>query len=469
MLAEGTLVADRFRLLRPLGSGGMGSVWLARHVGLDVLCALKLIRPEAAASADIRSRFEREAKAAAQLRSAHVVGILDHGVWQGTPYIAMEYLEGEDLEQRLARVKRLAPAELVGIVFQVAKALSKAHGAGLVHRDLKPANIFLARDDEGEVAKVLDFGIAKDSLAAMAGGGTKTGSLLGTPYYMSPEQIQGTRGVDHRSDLWSLSVVVFQCLVGRVPFESEAFGDLLLRIMTWPLPVPSAVGVVPPAFDSWWRKAACREPDGRFQSARELAESLALALGVTTSALARSSAPDVAPSLAAPRRMTSTGGGTVAMGHSGPSTHVSLSLSGAAPPKKRGVSVAVAVTCAALAAAAAVTLYLRPRAVPGDAAPSAAAGPTVTASPPPVVSPAAAADAAPALAQPAVEASAAEAAPAAAADPDPPATAAATQPSSPRSVPPKQAPRRGTAADPTPIRPAAPPKSDVSDRTDYGF
>ncbi|AKT39949.1 serine/threonine-protein kinase [Chondromyces crocatus] len=276
---SGTIIADRFRLVRTLGEGGMGSVWLAEHLGLDVPCAVKLIQGEALGSDEVRRRFEREAKIAAQIRSPHVVHILDHGVWEDTPYIAMEFLEGEDLEQRLSRLGRLDSGDVVSIATQVARALSKAHAAGLVHRDLKPANIFLASDDDREIVKVLDFGIAKDVTPTVTST-TKTGALLGTPVYMSPEQAQGVRAVDHRSDLWSLGVVVFECLTGQLPFMSEAFGDLLLKIMVHPQPVPSNLAPVPPGFDAWWARATRREPDLRFQSAKEMAEALNLALGV---------------------------------------------------------------------------------------------------------------------------------------------------------------------------------------------
>ncbi|WP_338091903.1 serine/threonine-protein kinase [Sorangium cellulosum] len=274
--AAGTTVADRFRLTRPLRQGGMGSVWLAQHIGLDIPCAIKFMHAQGV-SQEVRLRFEREAKVAAQIRSPHVVQILDHGVWQGAPYIAMEYLEGEDLETRIQRVGRLDPHDTLAITTQVARALTRAHAAGLVHRDLKPANIFLVRDDDREIAKVLDFGIAKDSTPRVAST-TKTGSLLGTPAYMSPEQAQGTKSIDHRSDLWSLAVVVFECLTGRLPFDSAAFGDLLLKIMVRPLPVPSQIAPVPSGFDAWWARAASREPDARFQSARELCDALAIAL-----------------------------------------------------------------------------------------------------------------------------------------------------------------------------------------------
>jgi serine/threonine-protein kinase len=278
-LTGGAIVAGRFRLVRELGRGGMGAVWLAHDASLDTPCAIKFIHAEAAQSTKVRARFEREAKSAAQLRSPNVVQILDHGVSEGTPYIAMEYLEGEDLEQRLGRMGRLGPAETVAIVSQVARALTRASAAGLVHRDLKPANIFLVRDEDHDLAKVLDFGVAKSNMPGLDGA-TKTGSMLGTPYYMSPEQTRGTKDLDHRSDLWALAVIVFQCVTGRLPFLGESLGDLLFRIAGDPLPVPSQVAPdLPPAFDAWWARAARRDPAERFQTARELVDALALAFG----------------------------------------------------------------------------------------------------------------------------------------------------------------------------------------------
>ncbi|APR76695.1 Adenylate cyclase [Minicystis rosea] len=285
-------MADRFRLERPLGQGGMGAVWLAQHVSLQIPCAVKFIHAEAAASPAIRARFEREAIAAARLKSPHVVQILDHGIWEGLPYIAMERLEGEDLAQRLARVRILAPRDIVTIATHVGRALTKAHVAGLVHRDLKPANIFLSRDDEGEIAKVLDFGVAKVSALESTDANTKTGALLGTPYYMSPEQARGDKEIDSRSDLWSLAVVVFQCLTGQLPFKSTALGDLLVKIIVQPPPIPSQVAPVPPGFDAWWERATARDPAHRFQSAKELVESLGVALGVSSAGMSVSAVPE---------------------------------------------------------------------------------------------------------------------------------------------------------------------------------
>jgi serine/threonine-protein kinase len=280
--SEGLKVADRFRLVRELGRGGMGAVWLAEHTGLDVLCAIKLIDPRGKESAELRARFENEAKAAAQLKSRHVVQILDYGVWNDIPYIAMEYLQGEDLAARIARMVRLPLAETLRIVSQVCRALTRAHGAGIVHRDLKPENIYLAREDDTEIAKVLDFGIAKRASMELNDSGTKTGSLVGTPFYMSPEQARGTRTIDHRSDLFSLAVITFECLTGELPFAGEGLGEVLGKIMYEELPLPSNfVPILASGFDAWWQKAAAREPEHRFQSAKEFSEALALALGVT--------------------------------------------------------------------------------------------------------------------------------------------------------------------------------------------
>jgi len=280
-LVQHAVIAGRFRLNHQIGRGGMGSVWHATHLGLDIPCAVKFIEGEYASVAEAQTRFEREAKAAATLRSPHVVQILDHGVCEGTPYIAMELLEGEDLGKRLQSVGRLSPRDVHGIVMQVCRALSKAHALGIVHRDLKPDNIFLVRDDDREIAKVLDFGIAKQDHNALQGSNTKTGAMLGTPYYMSPEQAQGTKSVDFRSDLWSLGVIAYQGITGALPFESEALGDLLMKIIVNPLPVPSQVAEVPLGFDAWWLRAASRDPTARFQSAKDLADSLGLVCGIS--------------------------------------------------------------------------------------------------------------------------------------------------------------------------------------------
>jgi eukaryotic-like serine/threonine-protein kinase len=283
------LVAGKYRLVRLLGRGGMGSVWEGTHTSLGTRVAVKFIEAEYAGSAEARQRFENEARAAATLRSKHVVQVYDHGVTpSGNPFIVMEFLAGEPLDKRLDRVGRLSYQDTSRIVQQMCRALAKAHEAGIVHRDLKPENVFLVWDDDDamDIVKVVDFGIAKFTDKSMGvSSSTRTGSVLGTPFYMSPEQARGLRSVDYRSDLWSVGVIAFRCMTGRLPFEGEAIGDLLVKICTAPLPVPSqwAPGV-PPGFDDWFVRALNREPAGRFNSAPALAEALAVACGLAPAA-----------------------------------------------------------------------------------------------------------------------------------------------------------------------------------------
>ena len=265
----------------------MGAVWEGTHNSLGTRVAVKFIDAEYAESPEARSRFENEARAAAKLRSKHVVEVYDHGVSDdGRPFIVMEYLQGEPLDKRLDRVGRLPAKETALIMLQVCRALTKAHAAGVVHRDLKPENIFLVWDDEEgtDVVKVVDFGIAKftDASLGASSSSTRTGSVLGTPHYMSPEQARGLRSVDYRSDLWSVAVIAYRCIVGQLPFDGEAVGDLLVKLCTAPIPVPSQLAPdIPPSFDSWLAKALNRDPAQRFISAAQLAESLAAVCGLS--------------------------------------------------------------------------------------------------------------------------------------------------------------------------------------------
>jgi serine/threonine protein kinase len=302
--AIGSIIADRYCLLQKLGAGGMGSVWLAHDQSLDCHCAVKLVDPEKAANEEVRVRFEREAKAAAQIRGANVVDIFDHGIWDGTPFIVMEYLEGEDLGARLERLGPLDCEQTYQIISQVSRALVRAHAAGIVHRDLKPENIFLVPGDDQEVAKVLDFGIAKHEQYSLAGKTTKTGSFMGTPYYMSPEQARG-KNIDWRSDLWALGVIAFQCLTGRPPFESEALGELMGMIIYDPIPsISSRNPELPEALDSWWERAVARDRDERFQNAKELSDSFGEAIETTK----QMAVPSIAPR--APLPSLHEGGGS---------------------------------------------------------------------------------------------------------------------------------------------------------------
>jgi serine/threonine protein kinase len=281
-LKEGAIIAGRFRLVRVLGTGGMGSVWLADHLGLGVPCALKFIEGQGRTVPELCRRLVREAKVEAQIRGPHVVHVLDQGVWNGTPYIAMEYLEGETLEQRLQRDKKLDGATTHRIVAHVSRALMRAHALGVVHRDLKPENIFMVPDDDGVLAKVFDFGVAKCGKEWDTGHVTIPGTLIGTPAYMSPEQAQGNSEIDARSDLWSLAVIAYCCLTGHLPFVGDGLGSLLAKIMFDPIPTPSSIAPeLPEELDTWWEHAAARDPDERFQSAKELTDALAVALGLS--------------------------------------------------------------------------------------------------------------------------------------------------------------------------------------------
>ena len=262
----------------------MGAVWEGTHLSLGTRVAVKFIDAEYAESPEARSRFENEARAAARLRSKHVVEVYDHGVSEdGRPFIVMEFLQGEPLDKRLDRVGRLPPQQTAQIVLQICRALAKAHAANIVHRDLKPENVFLVWDDEEntDVVKVVDFGIAKfNDTQLSSSSATRTGSVLGTPHYMSPEQARGLRGVDSRSDLWSVAVIAYRCIVGVLPFEGEAVGDLLVKLCTAPIPVPSQIAPdVPAGFDAWLHKGLTREPAQRFQTASQLGESLASICG----------------------------------------------------------------------------------------------------------------------------------------------------------------------------------------------
>ncbi|MDC0676143.1 serine/threonine-protein kinase [Sorangium atrum] len=309
-LAEGSVVAGRYRLERTLARGGMGAIWVARHLQLDATVAVKLMAPEYAASSTARARFEREARAAAQLKIPNVVHVHDYGVEGDTPFLVMELLDGEDLETRLSREGRLSMAATLGIVTQVCKALRRAHEMGIVHRDLKPANLFLSRQDEDELVKVLDFGIAKAHGTLLAGNETKTGTLVGSPYYMSPEQVRRSKTLDWRSDLWSVGVIAYRCLTGGLPFPGEEIGEVFVAICTEDAPLASSV--VPelgPDVDGFFSRALARDPAHRFQGASELAE----AFGAAASA-ARSETRRLQPSVPAegPSPLLAVRGGTMA-------------------------------------------------------------------------------------------------------------------------------------------------------------
>jgi serine/threonine-protein kinase len=270
--APGMRISDKIELVRLLGTGGMGSVWLAEHSGLETQVAVKFMSKEVLCDPALSARFAREAKLSARIKSPHVVQIFDYATTDdGIPYIVMEMLDGEDLETRLQSGRELSLEEASRVIVQLCKGLAKAHALGVVHRDIKPDNIFLVDNDGDMLVKILDFGIAKDE--SNVGGITVSGTTMGTPSYMSPEQVLEARDVDFRSDLWSVAVVAYRCLTGRMPFEGATFGSVCVAIHAGMFAPPSQVHPkLPPGLDAWFARALHRDKDHRFTSAFEMAD-----------------------------------------------------------------------------------------------------------------------------------------------------------------------------------------------------
>ncbi|WP_437943250.1 protein kinase [Sorangium sp. So ce281] len=303
--APDSVVGGKYRLERPLSHGGMGSVWVARHVNLGSLVAVKFMDPTYAASSTFLARFEREARIAASLQSPHVVYVQDFGVDDDTPYLVMELLQGEDLGTRLVRVGRLSLVDATLILVQAGKAIRRAHDAGLVHRDLKPANLFLVRveGEQDEVVKILDFGIVKDTGAALTEEVTRTGELLGSPHYMSPEQVRGEKDIDQRSDLWSLGVILFYGITGELPFQGAQLGAVIASILVGPVPSASLIAPdLPPEIDAFFARALARERAERFQSVGEMMSELRRIAGMASPSIPDLQCPcSGVPSTARPR------------------------------------------------------------------------------------------------------------------------------------------------------------------------
>ncbi|XXT19719.1 serine/threonine-protein kinase [Sorangium sp. So ce429] len=279
----GQILDGKYTIVRLLGQGGMGSVYEAVELVSDRRVAIKVIHAEKKLSDGLIRRFRREAKAAMAAASPHIAQVLDAGVepTTGAPYMAMEYLAGGDLDDLLRRLGPLPPALALRIIGQACMGVQHAHSAGIVHRDIKPANLFLAHSDGGEiVVKVLDFGIAKirtdpaygiDTTAL-----TSSGTLLGSPVYMSPEQARGIKSIDHRTDIWSLGVVLYRALTGRTPHQgADALGDLILAICTKPPPlVQDLAPWVPPEVAFLCHAALRIDAEDRFRTAEAMLHSV---------------------------------------------------------------------------------------------------------------------------------------------------------------------------------------------------
>jgi serine/threonine protein kinase len=277
----GQQVDSDLLVLRRIGEGGMASVWAAEDTSRGHNVALKVLAPDLAIHPEVVERFVKEAEATARIDSPYVPKIYDHGsLPDGTPFIVMELLEGADLGAYLAARGRLSTSVTARIVSQVASALSVAHRLGIVHRDVKPENIFVTGSEDELVAKLFDFGIARipseDDVVRL----TQMGALMGTPSYMSAEQLLSAKDVDRRADLWSLAVVAYLALTGRLPFEGETFGAVCVAIHEGTFDLPSALDPhIPPQIDAWISKALSRDADHRFQTAEAFTEALMDAVG----------------------------------------------------------------------------------------------------------------------------------------------------------------------------------------------
>jgi serine/threonine-protein kinase len=287
-VVTGQVVGGKWRVGALIGRGGMGAVYEGINTSIGKKVALKFIDAEFARNVDIASRFQREAEAASLVESAHIVHIFDSGTTDsGLPYIVMELLRGEDLRGRINRLGRLPSEEAVHIVAQTLRGLHRAHEAGIVHRDLKPDNVFIVdRDDDALFAKIVDFGISKMTKRAGDAAGapgtlTRQGVVLGTPFYMSPEQAQAFADLDLRTDLWSVGAILFECLGGRPPHTGDSYEQIIISICTTDAPdVRTIHPGVPAALAEFVARALRRDRASRFQTAKEMLDALQ-ATGIT--------------------------------------------------------------------------------------------------------------------------------------------------------------------------------------------
>jgi hypothetical protein len=279
-LSTGDIIDGKYRIIRLLGEGGMGAVYEGENTRIHRKVAIKVLHSAVAATGEAVARFEREAQAAGRIGSEHIVEVLDLGnLPSGDRYMVMEFMDGDSLSGRIRDRVRLTPAEAFPIMHQLLEALAAAHGAGIIHRDLKPDNVYLlkSRGGKADFVKLLDFGISKfNQLSGDSGFSmTRTGAVMGTPYYMAPEQAKGSRELDHRVDLYAAGVILYEAITGEVPFNADTFNELLFKIVLEAArPVEQVVPGLDPAFAAIVNKSMAREPSARFQTSREFQQAL---------------------------------------------------------------------------------------------------------------------------------------------------------------------------------------------------
>jgi len=360
-LSAGTLVANRYRVVEQLGAGGMGAVWIAEHTELGKIVALKVMLPSTSANEDMRNRFVNEARAAAAIGHPNIVDVFDLGFHENCAFIAMERLEGDELENRIQQAGPMSVEEVIRIGIDLADAVGAAHERGIVHRDLKPANVFLAvKGRQRDVVKVLDFGIAKLA-QSNSDVHTKTGAVFGSPLYMAPEQLQDAKSVDTRADVYALGGILYTMLAGHPPFNEQTLPQLFFKIVTCaPESLTSKRPDVPEWLDRLVLSALAKVPDGRpldGYAFRRLLESAGTGQTLPT--------PAPPPPLSEQRTTTSHGNSAAAL------TPMYSTAPPALPTNKGGLWLAAGAGVLLLGAAVAVAFAMR--AAPGGPAPESTA------------------------------------------------------------------------------------------------
>ncbi len=278
-LTTGEIIEGKYRIVRMIGEGGMGAVYEGENTRIRRRVAIKVLHQGVAENQEAVQRFEREAQAAGRIGNDHILEVLDLGTFaNGDHFIVMEYLDGEPLSDRIRRLGKMRPEEVAPLMIQALEGLRAAHDAGIVHRDLKPDNVFVLKEKAGnrDFVKLIDFGISKfQPLGGSEMKMTRTGTVMGTPYYMSPEQASGSREADHRSDLYAVGVMLYEAVTGRVPFDAPTFNQLLFQIvLSDPAPPQQVVPDLDPGFANLIAKSMARDVEHRFQTAAELSEAL---------------------------------------------------------------------------------------------------------------------------------------------------------------------------------------------------